>query len=246
MNKINALYLVFLCLISCTTSPEVITNTSGISLDLAQYRKGQVSKVIYDLSFYIPKQKERPIPSKLTLSVTISDLTNPLYLDFKETSKKLQLLSVNEQIIEIEHELEHLIIPQEYLVLGQNKIIIDFIAGDLSLNRNDDYLYTLLVPDRARTLFPCFDQPNIKAIFNLSVRVPKEWTVMAGAQLNTRINDGVNSTFLFNTSDLMSTPIRFGLFRRIYRHYLSVSKIRLCNYSGISVWGNGACRCHSI
>jgi aminopeptidase N len=121
MNKINALYLVFLCLISCTTSPEVITNTSGISLDLAQYRKGQVSKVIYDLSFYIPKQKEHPIPSKLKLSVTISDLTNPLYLDFKETSKKLHLLSVNEQIIEIEHELEHLIIPQEYLILGQNK-----------------------------------------------------------------------------------------------------------------------------
>ena len=228
MNKINALYLVFLCLISCTTSPEVITNTSGISLDLAQYRKGQVSKVIYDLSFYIPKQKERPIPSKLKLSVTISDLTNPLYLDFKETSKKLQLLSVNEQIIEIQHELEHLIIPQEYLVLGQNKIIIDFIAGDLSLNRNDDYLYTLLVPDRARTLFPCFDQPNIKAIFNLSVRVPKEWTVMAGAQLNTRINDGVNSTFLFNTSDLMSTYL-FSFLAGNFQHAASTGKARSMN-----------------
>ena len=228
MNKINTLYLVFLCLISCTTSPEVITNTSGISLDLAQYRKGQVSKVIYDLSFYIPKQKERPIPSKLKLSVTISDLTNPLYLDFKETSKKLQLLSVNEQIIEIQHELEHLIIPQEYLILGQNKIIIDFIAGDLSLNRNDDYLYTLLVPDRARTLFPCFDQPNIKAIFNLSVRVPKEWTVMAGAQLNTRINDGVNSTFLFNTSDLMSTYL-FSFLAGNFQHAASTGKARSMN-----------------
>tara|TARA_B110000027_G_scaffold25000_2_gene27311 strand:- start:836 stop:3325 length:2490 start_codon:yes stop_codon:yes gene_type:complete len=206
----------------------VITNTSGISLDLAQYRKGQVSKVIYDLSFYIPKQKERPIPSKLKLSVTISDLTNPLYLDFKETSKKLQLLSVNEQIIEIQHELEHLIIPQEYLVLGQNKIIIDFIAGDLSLNRNDDYLYTLLVPDRARTLFPCFDQPNIKAIFNLSVRVPKEWTVMAGAQLNTRINDGVNSTFLFNTSDLMSTYL-FSFLAGNFQHAASTGKARSMN-----------------
>ncbi|MGY8923516.1 MAG: M1 family aminopeptidase, partial [Flavobacteriales bacterium] len=206
----------------------MITNTSGISLDLAQYRKGQVSKVIYDLSFYIPKQKERPIPSKLKLSVTISDLTNPLYLDFKETSKKLQLLSVNEQIIEIQHELEHLIIPQEYLVLGQNKIIIDFIAGDLSLNRNDDYLYTLLVPDRARTLFPCFDQPNIKAIFNLSVRVPKEWTVMAGAQLNTRTNDGVNSTFLFNTSDLMSTYL-FSFLAGNFQHAASTGKARSMN-----------------
>ena len=228
MNKTHALYLVFLCLLSCITSPKVITNTSGVSIDLAQYRKSQISKVVYDLSFYIPKQKRGVIPSKLKLTLIVSDLANPLYLDFKEESKNLKLLSVNEQIIEIQHELEHLIIPQEYLILGQNKIIIDFIAGDLSLNRNDDYLYTLLVPDRARTLFPCFDQPDIKAIFNLSVRVPKQWTVMAGAQLNTRINDSVNSTFIFNPSDLMSTYL-FSFLAGNFQHAASTEKARSMN-----------------
>ncbi len=206
MNKIHTiLSIVFLSLLSCKDMPEPIINTTGVSLDLAQYRAEQVSNVVYDLSFFIPEQKEQPITSKLKLTAIIADLTNALYLDFKEDSKNLQYLSVNGQVVDIQHELEHLIIPQKHLVLGQNQITIDFIAGDLSLNRNDDYLYTLLVPDRARTLFPCFDQPDIKANYNLSIRVPKEWTVLAGASLNTRANDGVNSTFIFNTSDLMST-----------------------------------------
>ena len=229
MNKIHCiLSLVFLSLLSCNGSPEPIINTTGVSLDLAQYRTEQVSNVVYDLSFYIPEQKEQSIPSKLKLTATVSDLTNPLYLDFKEDSKNLQYLSVNKQTIDIQHELEHLIIPQEYLVLGQNQIIIDFIAGDLSLNRNDDYLYTLLVPDRARTLFPCFDQPDIKATYNLSIRVPKKWTVLAGARLNTRANDGINSTFIFNTSDLMSTYL-FSFVAGNFQHATSTGKTRSMN-----------------
>ena len=229
MKKINCiLSTIFLSFLSCNGTPEPIINTTGVSLDLAQYRVEQVSHVVYDLSFLIPEQKEQPITSKLKLTATVTDLTNPLYLDFKEDSKNLQYLSVNGQVVDIQHELEHLIIPQEYLVLGKNQITIDFIAGDLSLNRNDDYLYTLLVPDRARTLFPCFDQPDIKANYNLSIRVPKEWTVLAGAPLNTRANDGVNSTFIFDTSDLMSTYL-FSFVVGNFKYATSVGKARSMN-----------------
>lgn len=49
---------------------------------------------------------------------------------------------------------------------------IEFTANDQSLNRRDEFLYTLLVPDRARTLFPCFDQPDMKSLFTLSLEVP--------------------------------------------------------------------------
>ena len=229
MNKIHSiLSLVFLCLLSCKGIPEPIINTTGVSLELAQYRAAQISNVVYDLSFYIPKQKEQPISSKLKLKLSLSNLRNPLYLDFKENSKNLQHLTVNEQKIDILHELEHLIIPQEYLVLGQNQITIEFIAGDLSLNRKDDYLYTLLVPDRARTLFPCFDQPDIKATYKLSIRVPKNWTVLAGASLNTRANDGVNSTFIFNTSDLMSTYL-FSFVAGNFQQAATTGKKRFMN-----------------
>ena len=51
---------------------------------------------------------------------------------------------------------EHIILPEKNIVEGKNNITIKFIAGNQSLNRNDEFLYTLLVPDRARTLFPLF------------------------------------------------------------------------------------------
>ena len=42
-------------------------------------------------------------------------------------------------------------------------------------------MYTLLVPDRARTLFPCFDQPDMKATFELSLTLPEEWVAVSNS-----------------------------------------------------------------
>ena len=56
-------------------------------------------------------------------------------------------------------------------------------AEDQSLNRNAEYLYTLLVPDRARTLFPSFDQPNLKAEFSLQLDIPARWTAVSNTAI---------------------------------------------------------------
>ena len=197
--------LIFFFSVSCETVPVSIDNVPGVSLVLAEYRVNQVSDIVYNLSFQIPKIKEEPIPSELNLSLKIMDLSQPLYLDFKEDSKKINSIYINNKAVEIEHKNEHIILDQKHLQLGENNIYIKFIAGNLSLNRNDNYLYTLLVPDRARTLFPCLDQPNIKAVYKLSVRVSKDWTVLSGSHIETIENDGVNTTYNFRESDLMST-----------------------------------------
>ena len=43
----------------------------GISLELAKYRKQQVSNVVYHLDFDIPTTKTEPIPASLTLTLII-------------------------------------------------------------------------------------------------------------------------------------------------------------------------------
>ena len=63
-------------------------------------------------------------------------------------------------------ENEHILIDQKYLKSERNQITFKFLAGNSALNRRDGYLYTLFVPDRARTMFPCFDQPNLKANYS--------------------------------------------------------------------------------
>ena len=73
----------------------------------------------------------------------------------------------------------HLTIPADATRAGENEIAIDFLAGDDSLNRTDDFLYTLFVPARAHLAFPSFDQPNLKARYTLSLTVPPGWEAVA-------------------------------------------------------------------
>ena len=207
MKKYLLFLLIVLCCLSCvTTSKEsIVLNSTGVSLNMATYRSTQVEDVVYNLSFAIPEEKETPITSRLILETTINNLTHPLYLDFKEEANALQTLRVNDTETTIVHDKEHLIIPTEALQIGKNTIAITFIAGELSLNRNDDYLYTLLVPDRARTVFPCFDQPNIKASYVVKITSPKDWKVLSGAPLVSSETEGDLTTYQFEPSDKMST-----------------------------------------
>ncbi|REG84526.1 M1 family metallopeptidase [Algoriphagus antarcticus] len=206
MKNLFLLFGLILMISSCKTpvSDEHFYD-SGISLELAQFRKQQVANIHYNLSFDIPAQKSDPIPSHLTLEIEIIDLSHPLILDFHEESSHLLSLKVNGNETEINHQDQHLIISKEALIKGSNSIEIDFLAGELSLNRNEDFLYTLLVPDRASTLFPCFDQPNLKANYTLTITAPKDWKVLAGAPEVAYEENGEFTTHSFAKSDLMST-----------------------------------------
>ena len=67
---------------------------------------------------------------------------------------------VNDKTVMTILKNEHIIIPAQFLIQGTNSIAITGHSGDKALNRSDDYMYTLFVPDHARSVFPCFDQPH--------------------------------------------------------------------------------------
>jgi aminopeptidase N len=105
----------------------------------------------------------------------------------------------------MKHQKEHLIIDKTKLTLGENVLEIRFDAGETSLNRNEEFLYTLLVPDRASTLFPCFDQPDIKGKYNLRITAPADWKVLAGGFEESSLEIDGFTEHIFATSDLMSS-----------------------------------------
>src|SRR5205814_5281268 len=83
----------------------------------------------------------------------------------------------------------HLRIPSSAITVGDNVVSADFTtpiapAGSSIIKSHDDkdgndYLYTLLVPSDANLLFPCFDQPDLKARLTLTLIVPKSWQALA-------------------------------------------------------------------
>ncbi|WP_431215652.1 M1 family aminopeptidase [Puia sp. P3] len=115
-------------------------------------------------------------------------------LDFK--GRALDAVAVNGSTIAATVVNEHISLPSELLKEGENVVKVSFESADAALNRNNDFLYTLLVPDRARTIFPCFDQPDCKAVFTLRLTMPAGWKAIANAPLG-QPSDRI-STYLFS------------------------------------------------
>lgn len=198
--------LLNLSLVSC--SPGRFTSyvsESGVPEDLAKYRKNVLSNVSYSLQLSIPPLKEDPIAARETIRFEWKANKQPLPIDFKEKASQLKEVRVNGKGVSIDFQKEHIFIDPKYLQEGENVVDISFIAGNLSLNRNADYLYTLLVPDRARTVFPCFDQPDLKANFQLTLVVPQDWQALSnGALRDSSVATGTKA-YVFAPSDPVST-----------------------------------------
>lgn len=206
MKYLPTLLIFSLLLSACSTpqeEPVVIEN--GVSLSLAKYRKSVISSINYKLEFRVPNVFDQQIQSLETLTFTLTDNSRDILLDFRESPEKLQFLSINQSPQQIRFENEHIVLPAEALIKGVNTVQIDFFAGETSLNRNEDYLYTLFVPDRARTAFPCFDQPNLKATYELVLNLPDSWTAIGNAPTAiSAVKDG-RKNMEFQKSDLIST-----------------------------------------
>jgi aminopeptidase N len=178
---------------------------NGVSKQLAIHRKAVISNIHYQLSFDLPGNRDQPISSSELLSFHIKKDTQALQVDFREDAKKIKLLLVNGKAVAINLYKEHLIIPPKYLRNGANVISIKFIAGEGALNRNPDYLYSLFVPDRARTVFPCFDQPDLKGRYKLTLTLPTNWKAIANSPLKDSVLKGNRKTYRFLESDVLST-----------------------------------------
>jgi len=169
----------------------------GVSWSLAQQRSAAITTVRYGLTLQIPESVEERIRGLESITVTRSDTSQPIVLDFRAPPEDILSLHSFDSDLPYQFMNGHIVIPASELSSGTNVIEIEFLAGDLSLNRNEEFLYTLFVPDRASTAFPCFDQPNIKGIYQLTLVTPESWRAVAnGPLLETDTADGrVTHTF---------------------------------------------------
>lgn len=192
----------------------------GVSQVLAQQRKAVLSEINYQLELSIPPEQSEPISGSNTVTFDLLDTSQPLVLDFRESADKILSVRVNGQDSSYEFASEHLIIPQSELRVGANQVAIEFVAGDSSLNRNPEFLYTLFVPDRARTAFPLFDQPNLKATYDLALTIPTNWDAISNAPLAEVVANDDDKVLHFERSDAISSYLFSfvaGEFQRITR-----------------------------
>lgn len=167
---------------SCSSGPDGEMLCDGVPLQLAEWRSGVLSDVRYDLHFRIISDSDTEIKACESVSFILSKKVGAV-LDFAGERAGEVRVSIDSAEIPVRIVNEHIVIPSKYLVKGRNVIDMEFIAGNSALNRRDGCIYTLFVPDRARTVFPCFDQPDIKAGYALTLDIPEQWKAVSNSPL---------------------------------------------------------------
>lgn len=169
-------HLFFFLLVLLLTLPASKTHAleSGVPLRLAQERAARLSDISYQMNFNIPDQRSQAVGGSVTIRFTLADTQGDVALDF--CGKSLQpTLTVNGKRRQTLWTDEHVTLKARWLRKGSNRVTLSFTSADKSLNRHSDYLYTLFVPANARSVFPCFDQPDLKAIFKVHLKLPNDW-----------------------------------------------------------------------
>jgi len=169
----------------------------GVPLALAEERAARVSNLRYELHFSIPETAQQPVRGRLIVRFDLKDARRPLPLDFAPGRNSVVSARLNGQTASIPAVSDHLVVPAERLVAGANELELEFTAGDAPLNRNPEFLYALFVPARARQAFPCFDQPDLKARYSVTLDVPSTWEAITNGAEVSRTSNGSQRTIRF-------------------------------------------------
>src|SRR5690606_13658263 len=140
--------------------------------------------------------------------------TFPLTIDFSKGY--VDEVYVNKQIIKHEpYNGYYINIPQEALKIGQNEILIHFSheyskngAGLYRFEDKEDqtvYIYSHFEPYNANELFPCFDQPDLKANYRTKVKAPSAWHVITSVFETAKSVNGTLAVWEFPWSEKFST-----------------------------------------
>ena len=184
---------------------QTATPDAGVSLEVATHRAAVISDLRYELSLSIPDAVASPLTGTTTIRFTLKDAKAPLVIDFDTSRDHVKSVDANGTPAAFAYVNGHIVVPAASLVGGANTIRIVFNAGDGSLNRNTDFLYTLFVPARARVALPVFDQPDLKGRWSVTLEHPARWQSAAnGAELS-RTASGDRTTVRFAETEPLPT-----------------------------------------
>jgi aminopeptidase N len=199
-----------------TTDPQ-----PGVARELARFRAAHYSNVRYALQVSVYPGEEMMKGSE-EVRVNLDGEVDQLVLDWRTAAvKQGQAQARVWDIVVNGHEVkdareasDHILIPGAYLAKGENVVRLKFespistsgSAVTRYLDREDksEYIYTLFVPSDASTAFPCFDQPDLKARFQLNLATLTAWKAISNTDADISTS-GTNSLWHFRETEPIST-----------------------------------------
>ena len=135
----------------------------------------------------------------------------PIPLDFR--GLKIANLLINDQTI-LDQNIDEkpifknqcIYLYPEYLEEGSNEIELDFwseyrkegigLHSFIDQVDNSQYVWSMSCEANCRLIFPCFDQPDLKATFSLKTALPDNWTAVSNEMVHSKEDtDEMEETF---------------------------------------------------
>jgi len=177
--------------------PKLKENTYLTTTEALERVKG-MSDLKYTLLLVLHKGTE--YLGYFTAEFNLKDKNDKLFFDFQ--GKQVLEYSCNNVKIPAKETFEkrRVQLPVKYQATGKNIVKISFL-NDYATNGNglhhfvdpedkEEYVYSNFEPFAANKMFPCFDQPNLKATMKLFTITPNNWVVIGNELEKLTISSG--------------------------------------------------------
>ncbi len=190
----------------------------------AELRKKQVADVRYALDVDLP-ESDVPFQGTVRISFNFQPQNQPLRVDFAKG--KVESIKVNGRTVKFEADDMALRLSEDlFQANARNELEIRY-EHPYSKDGNglywfkdpvdqQAYTYTHFEPYAANNFFPSFDQPDLKATYQLSVKAPKTWTVVSSVRESKVTPAGEKNVWEFPETLKFSTYL-FSLHAGPYR-----------------------------
>lgn len=191
----------------------------------ASARAARIDGISYHLSLVLHERET--YTGRVKIRFDLNDTSKDLAIDF--SGEEVLSFHVNDRKIK-DFSLSHgrINLPAHYLKKGLTELIIEFRTrtspNGTGFRRFVDpadgliYLFTDLEPYRAHAFFPCFDQPNLKAVLHLEVHAPASWSLVSNEPIRQQRREGTRQHVFFQPT----RPLPTYLFQLVAGNYAEI------------------------
>ena len=191
----------------CDRSGAASAPEPGVARELAESRARAISDLRYRVRFEVPAERDSAVVGVVVATFDWKGAGQDLVLDFRAPAAHVGIVALDGDSVAHRVVQDHIVIPGSSVADGVRRVMVSFRSTDAALNRNEEFLYALFVPDRASTAFPVFEQPDLKARVAVTLVIPGEWDALSNGALASRDSSGTNGrhTLSFAPTEPIST-----------------------------------------
>lgn len=188
----------------------------------AAARAARVSNVDYVLEFALTGKES--FSGTTTLNFDLADAAAPLTIDLDKAT--IASLTVNGQTVEPQYNQWFITLSPQQLKAGRNSVTVVYqrlhSTNGEGLHRMVDpvdgrvYTYSHFEPAAAHQMFALFDQPDLKATYQITVTVPDDWQVSSTTRESAIQEIGTTRRWTFPRTKKLS-PYNFSMHAGPYK-----------------------------